>query len=138
MADDNAPVTKIVYNTSDGPRSIISHDGSAMVIPAGGSAEVSARPGEFGDDMHPDLTTTKPKAARAAAASEAPAGSTNTDATADEKAKAIEELATQLVNGHDLKGLQAAAKADDVSYGKDDSPEQIALAIAQKRLGANE
>jgi hypothetical protein len=128
-------VTKTVYNTADGPRSIALSDGGTTVIQAGGSAEVTVFESELGKGGHPDLTTTAPKGdAGRASGSQA----TDSSQTADQQAKAIEELATDLAKGNSPEELAKLAKAEDVSVAKDASPDQIALAIAQKRLGANQ
>lgn len=128
MADKKS-ATQTIYNTADGPRSIMGADGTAVVIPAGGSADFEPAQGEL-DSLHPDLTTTKPKNAAEPAAS-GPSG----DATADQQAKAVEELATDLVKGNDADALAKLAKAEKVTVADDATPEQTAIAIAQKRLG---
>jgi hypothetical protein len=131
MADPK-PVKTTLYNHSDGPRSVATTDGQATVIPAGGSADVEVHQGEM-DDLHPDLSEDAPKAAKGKSGSPA----VDASQTADLQAKAIEELATDLVKGNDLKALQALAKAEKADAADNDSPEQLALAIAQKRLGEN-
>lgn len=134
MADVKT-VRKTVFNTADGPRSIVDSDGNTRVIGPGDSTEATFTQGEL-DNLHPDLSTTAPKPAPAP--EPAPAGSTNTDATADDQARAIEELATSLANANDIPALQAMAKADKVKFETDDNKDQLALKIAQKRLGANQ
>lgn len=120
---------KTIYNTADGPRSVIGSDGMAHVVPAGGSVEGEFSSGELGA-LHPDLTTTKPKDAPEAA----PAPGTNPDATADAQAKAVEELATQLDNGNTRPELLKLAEAEKVEVESDDNKAQLALKIAQARL----
>ena len=143
MADGPTKVKTTLYNIGEGPRSVALGDGTTRVIPAGGEADVEVFQGEL-DDLHPDLSEDKPKpegSGRRARAERAPAaGSTNTDQTADEKARAIEELATQLEQGHSLEELQKVAKNEKAKAegGDDATAAQLALAIAQKRLGANE
>lgn len=135
MADPKKSTTTL-YNTGEGPRSVALADGSTRVIAAGDSAEVEVFSAEL-DALHPDLSEDAPKPAPARS-TEPPAGSTNTDATADDQARRIEELATDLEKGHSLDELKAAAEADEVKVAKNATAPQIALAIAQKRLGANE
>jgi hypothetical protein len=129
MAEPKTASTTI-YNQADGPRSIIGSDGAVHVIAPKGSTDGEFHQAEL-DALHPDLTTDKPKGDAAAATG--PAG----DDGADNQARAIEELATDLARGHDLESLKVMAKADDVTIPKNAGPDQLALAIAQKRLGEN-
>jgi hypothetical protein len=126
--------TATLYNTADGPRGIHNADGGLEVAPAGGSVTAEFTAGELAD-LHPDFTTTKPKGSPDSAS---PAGSGAGDQTADDQARAVEELASDLVKGKTLEELQTDAKALDLSVAKDAKPEELALAIAQKKLGSNE
>jgi hypothetical protein len=132
MADPKF-VKKTVYNTSSGPRSIHVEDGTQTIIQPGGSAEVSVLKAEL-DDLHPDLSTSKPKARTATDAGE-PVGSSPEDQVADLMARRVEELATTIKASHSDAELAAQAKTEKVSVAKDATSEQIALAMAQNRLG---
>src|SRR3954464_5196572 len=101
---------KTLYNTSDGPRSVVDSDGSVHVVRPGDSVTATFTSGEL-DDLHPDLSTSKPKASDAGPASGEPVGSAPGDQTADDKARAIEELATQLERGNTRDALLDIAKA---------------------------
>lgn len=135
MADKDMTATKsaTLYNTGDGPRSVIDADGTAHIVAPGASMKADFTAGELAD-LHPDLTTTKPKETSAAE----PVGSAPADQTADEQARAIEEMATTLVKEKTPEELARDAKALDLTVDKDASPDQLALAIAQNRLGSNE
>lgn len=135
MADKDMTARKeaTLYNTADGPRSVIDADGNARVVGPGDSVTADFTAGELGS-LHPDLSTSKPKDAPEAP-SESP--STPSDQTADEQAHAIEELATTLQNGNTRDELLAMADAEKVAIETDDNKAQLALKIAQARLGEN-